>query len=100
MVELVQSYRELCNSIDRVANKPFDPSIDVQSDDFPVGTFGGSSQHGRAVRKTVWRDVTDLMVLRASQPKITNRRHNALSHFNGLLRRPQPNRMGCSSLIG
>lgn len=36
MVELVQSYRELCNSIDRVASRPFEPHIDVQADDYPV----------------------------------------------------------------
>lgn len=37
MVELIQSYPELCNSIDRVANRPFEANIDVQADDFPVG---------------------------------------------------------------
>lgn len=37
MVELIQSYRELCSSIDRVANRPFDPKISVQANDFPVG---------------------------------------------------------------
>lgn len=36
MVELVQSYRELCNSIDRVAGRPFVPNIDVKADDYPV----------------------------------------------------------------
>lgn len=36
MVELVQSYRELCNSIDRVASRPFEPGIDVQADDYPA----------------------------------------------------------------
>lgn len=36
MVELVQSYRELCNSIDRVAGRPFAPTVDVKADDFPV----------------------------------------------------------------
>lgn len=43
MVELIQSYRELCNSIDRVADRPFDPNIDVQADDYPVGTCRVSS---------------------------------------------------------
>lgn len=38
MVELIQSYRELCNSIDRVANRPFDPTIGVEADDYPVGS--------------------------------------------------------------
>lgn len=37
MVELIQSYPELCSSIDRVASRPFDPDIDVRADDFPVG---------------------------------------------------------------
>ena len=37
MVELIQSYSELCNSIDRVANKPFEAIIDIRADDFPVG---------------------------------------------------------------
>lgn len=36
MVELIQSYPELCNSIERVANRPFEANIDVRADDFPV----------------------------------------------------------------
>lgn len=37
MVELVQSYRELCTSINRVASRPFASNIDVKADDFRVG---------------------------------------------------------------
>lgn len=44
MVELVQSYRELCNSIDRVAGRPFVSSIDVQADDYPVRSSVGSTR--------------------------------------------------------
>lgn len=36
MVELIQSYPELCGSIDRVASKPFNADVHVRADDFPV----------------------------------------------------------------
>lgn len=36
MVELVQTYPELCSCIERVASTPFAPDIAVQADDFPV----------------------------------------------------------------
>lgn len=36
MVELIQSYPELCASIDRVANKPIDRDVSIPADDLPV----------------------------------------------------------------
>ncbi|CAM9137098.1 unnamed protein product [Ectocarpus fasciculatus] len=67
MVELVQSYRELCNSIDRVANKPFDPSIDVQADDFPHETAERLEVLRRADRYEHALSVKDQMLWEAMQ---------------------------------
>ncbi|CAN0056187.1 unnamed protein product [Ectocarpus sp. 4 AP-2014] len=67
MVELVQSYRELCNSIDRVASKPFDPSIDVQADDFPHETAERLEVLRRADRYEHALSVKDQMLWEAMQ---------------------------------
>ncbi|CAB1096679.1 unnamed protein product [Ectocarpus sp. CCAP 1310/34] len=67
MVELVQSYRELCNSIDRVANKPFDPTIDVQADDFPHETAERLEVLRRADRYEHALSVKDQMLWEAMQ---------------------------------
>lgn len=41
MVELIQSYPELCGSIDGAASKPFDNTIDVRVDDLPASQRTG-----------------------------------------------------------
>lgn len=46
MVELVQSYPELCSCIERFASKPLDLDIGVQADDFPVRRYIGEHKIG------------------------------------------------------
>ncbi|CAM9117886.1 unnamed protein product, partial [Pylaiella littoralis] len=67
MVELIQSYRELCNSIDRVASKPFDPEIDVQAIDFPHETAERLEVLRRADRYEQALSVKDQMLWQCQQ---------------------------------
>eukprot|EP00903_Cladosiphon_okamuranus_P011998 g11267.t1 len=67
MVELVQSYRELCNSIDRVAGRPFTSNIDVKADDFPHETAERLEVLRRADRYEQALSVKDQMLWVAMQ---------------------------------
>ncbi|CAM9207788.1 unnamed protein product [Scytosiphon promiscuus] len=67
MVELIQSYRELCNSIDRVANRPFDPNIGVRADDYPHETAERLEVLRRADQYEQALGVKDQMVWAAMQ---------------------------------
>ncbi|CAM9501571.1 unnamed protein product [Hapterophycus canaliculatus] len=67
MVDLIQSYRELCNSIDRVANRPFDPTIGVEADDYPHETAERLEVLRRADQYEQALDVKDHMLWSAMQ---------------------------------